>query len=99
LKTIQFFLFFSFCALCHSIQAQDLALAQSCVACHGEKGISVNDHWPNIARQKEIYLSQQLKAYKSGERFNEIMTPIAKMLSDDDIQKLSNYFSNMEADQ
>ncbi len=96
MKFIQILIFFLLIFKSPFLRANTPAVAQTCVACHGERGISVNDLWPNLAGQKETYLAQQLKAYRSGERFNELMSPIAKMLSDEEIQKLATYFSQLE---
>ncbi len=69
----------------------------TCTACHGAQGISPNDNWPNLRAQKSEYLSEQLKMFRSGARVNALMSPIAKMLTDEDIKNLSDYFSKMKA--
>ena len=63
--------------------------------CHGTIGISTLPDAPNLAGQPEIYLSSQLRAYRSGERRHEVMTLIAKPLSDDDIANLAAWFSSV----
>ena len=35
-----------------------------CAACHGSAGISAVPMYPNLAGQKEIYLTKQLKDFK-----------------------------------
>jgi len=70
--------------------------SSTCVACHGQNGISPNDQWPNLAGQKKQYLSEQLKAFKNGTRVNPLMSPIANSLSDQDIQDLVDYFSQLK---
>ncbi len=67
----------------------------TCIACHGEAGVSSNDLWPNIAGQKKKYLIEQLNAFKSGARVNPLMSPIAQTLSDSDIKELSEYYSSL----
>jgi cytochrome c553 len=69
--------------------------AQMCSVCHGAIGISAVPDAPNLAGQPEIYLSNQLRAYRSGERRHEVMTVIAKPLSDDDIANLAAWFSSV----
>jgi cytochrome c553 len=69
--------------------------AQMCSVCHGAIGISTVPDAPNLAGQPEIYLSNQLRAYRSGERRHEVMTVIAKPLSDDDIANLAAWFSSV----
>jgi cytochrome c553 len=71
------------------------AKAQTCSVCHGPLGVSVAPDAPNLAGQPEVYLSTQLRAYRSGERRHEVMTLVAKPLSDDDIANLSAWFSSV----
>ncbi len=70
-------------------------LAQACTACHGENGKSSNILWPNLAGQKKNYLSKQLHDFREGHRNNLIMEPLAKSLSDTDIEALATYFSDL----
>lgn len=67
----------------------------TCVACHGDAGVSVNDAWPNLAGQKRGYLREQLGAFKSGARVNPLMNPIVQMLSDIDMDELAQYYSSL----
>lgn len=77
-------------------QAQEgKKLAETCVACHGVNGKSMNSFWPNLAGQKKDYLIKQLHDFKSGVRKNVLMEPMVKMLSDKDIETLATYFSGM----
>lgn len=71
------------------------AQAVTCVACHGEAGISPNDLWPNIAGQKQGYLKLTITAYRDGGRRDPLMTPIAQMLSDSDIDVLAKHYSEL----
>ena len=48
---------------------------------------------PDMAGQKEQYLVESLKAYKSGARDNAMMKPMVASLSDADIENLAAYFS------
>lgn len=78
------------------IQAGKVAAVQ-CQACHGKDGIGITPQTPNLAGQKELYLSTQLVAYRSGSRKNSIMSPLAKPLSDEDIANLAAYFASLPA--
>jgi cytochrome c553 len=69
--------------------------AAVCTGCHGEKGISPNDSWPNLAGQNAAYLARILAAYKSGDQKDVAMTPIAQPLSAADIQNLASYFGSL----
>lgn len=67
--------------------------AETCAACHGADGNSVAPTNPILAGQYKSYIKQALRAYRSGERKNAIMAGFAAGLSDDDINKLAEYFS------
>ena len=71
--------------------------AASCVACHGVNGNSVNPVWPTLAGQHQQYIVKQLKAFKNDERTDPLMTPMAKGLSDADMEDLGAYFAAQSA--
>jgi cytochrome c553 len=71
------------------------AKAKMCAVCHGEFGVSILPNTPNLAGQPEIYLAEQLKAYRGGKRSNEIMSIIAKPLTDAEITDLSAWFASI----
>ena len=66
-----------------------------CATCHGKNGIGTAPNFPNLAGQKSLYMAQQLKLFRSGERKSEQMNIIAKPLSDQDIDNLSAYFEGL----
>jgi cytochrome c553 len=70
--------------------------SRSCATCHGALGVSTLPNAPNLAGQPEIYLSEQLKAYRAGKRNHEVMSVIAKPLSDDDIGDLSAWYASLK---
>ncbi len=72
------------------------ARAGVCAACHGASGQSPNDLWPNLAGQKSGYLVKQLKAFRDGARTDPMMSPMAKPLTDADIENLAAYFSSQK---
>ena len=69
--------------------------AGSCVACHGAVGLSTLPNAPNLAGQPEIYLVEQLRAYRNGKRANEVMTVVARALSDRDIDDLAAWYGSI----
>jgi cytochrome c553 len=71
--------------------------AATCVACHGVGGNSVNPVWPSLAGQHAQYTVKQLKAFKNDERVDPLMTPMAKPLSDADMEDLGAYFAAQSA--
>lgn len=71
------------------------AKAAACASCHGAAGISANPVWPNLAGQKDAYMIKQMKAFRDGTRSDPMMSPMAKPLSDADIDNLAAYFSSL----
>ena len=69
--------------------------ARACAVCHGPMGMSTLLDAPNLAGQPQIYLAEQLKAYRNGRRVHDVMTVIAKPLTDADIDDLSAWFSSI----
>ncbi len=72
------------------------ALAGQCQVCHGIDGIAKIPIAPHLAGESEIYLQTQLKAFRSGERAHEMMTVVAKELSDEDIVNLAAWYASIE---
>ena len=73
------------------------AKSVTCMACHGPDGNSPNPEWPNIAGQHASYIEQQLRLFRAGERQNALMSPMAMILSDEDIADLAAFFSSQTA--
>ncbi|RXZ36239.1 cytochrome c4 [Oxalobacteraceae bacterium CAVE-383] len=65
----------------------------ACVSCHGAAGNSTITQNPRLAGQHDAYIMKQLKDFKSGDRSNPIMSPLAKLLTDDDIRNLAAYLN------
>jgi cytochrome c553 len=70
--------------------------AAACAACHGPMGIATMPDAPNLAGQSPIYVAEQLKAYRSGKRQHEVMSLMAKPLSDADIDNLAAWFASIK---
>src|SRR3546814_19583707 len=70
--------------------------ARQCQTCHGIDGIAKIPIAPHIAGESQIYLETQLQAFRSGQRENEIMSVIAKTLSDADISDLDARYSAIQ---
>lgn len=66
-----------------------------CQACHGADGIGISAEIPNLAGQKAAYIQSQLRAFKSGDRKHDVMGPIAKQLSDADVENLAAYWNSL----
>ena len=71
-----------------------------CSACHGLNGQAASAGnsvlIPNITAQQKNYLVARLKSYKSGEIKNPQMTVVAQMLSDKDIDDVSEWYSRIK---
>ena len=72
------------------------AKSKTCAACHGPDGNSASAEFPRIAGQHYDYLVKMLHRYKSGERNNPVMAPMAKNLSRRDIEDLAAYYSRQK---
>ena len=70
--------------------------SQTCVACHGETGVSPTAQFPVIAGQYEDYLYQALIEYKAGKRTNAIMAGIVAALNDQDMRDLAAYYASQD---
>lgn len=79
-------------------------LAESCKACHGLRGEGtaaetrdgeVTPAIPALAGQTANYIFKQLRDYYNGDRENDIMTGIAKGLSEQDAADLAAWFFSL----
>jgi len=72
-----------------------------CVNCHGKNGKgqgATNALFPVIGGQQKAYLIKQLKDLKSGKRQNDpagMMSAIAKKMSEQEIQAVSEYLAGL----
>lgn len=71
------------------------ALAAKCQVCHGLDGIAKIPIAPHLAGESEIYLQTQLKAFRSGKREHEMMTVVAKDLTDQEISDLAAWYASI----
>lgn len=69
------------------------AKAATCVACHGEGGVSAAPNWPNLAGQHKDYLEHAINEYKSGVRKDPVMGSQAIGLTPAEIHELAAYFA------
>ena len=67
--------------------------AAACVACHGEAGNSTNPTVPSIAGQPEKFIATALFMFRAGSRQDPQMTPMAKPLSNTEMNDLAAYFA------
>lgn len=79
----------------HAEVAAGKARAMACAVCHGQQGLATQPNVPNLAGQPKIYLVEQLRNYRSGKRQHEVMSVIAKPLTDEEIQNLSDWYASL----
>ena len=66
--------------------------AQTCAACHGDKGLS-QAQFPALAGQTPEAIYKQLHDYRSGARANPQMAPVAKALAVTDLANVAAYYA------
>jgi cytochrome c553 len=67
----------------------------SCAACHGPLGVTTGA--PELRGQQRAYLEQQMQAFKSGTRHNDIsaqMRSVARQLTGGEIAMLAAYYAS-----
>jgi cytochrome c553 len=67
-----------------------------CEQCHGPGGVGVGEYFPPLAGQSDVYIQNQLKAWKQGTRHNdplELMKHLSAALDDDDVKAVSAWFA------
>ncbi len=70
-------------------------LAQNCIACHGDKGISPMADYPSLAGQLATYTYKQLRDYADGHRTHVLMNSVAQGLSEQDSADLAVWFASL----
>jgi len=68
----------------------------ACMSCHGPSGHGIPPNFPRVSGQSAKYLEAQLLAFKSGQRQDPIMNPVAFALSEEQIRQLSLYMSAID---
>ena len=87
-----------------SASAQDgekLYMIKFCITCHGQKGISVDPNYPNLANQNGLYLINQMKDISKKKRANKLtllMTehPVVVSISDEEISAIAAHMTNIK---
>ncbi|WP_374669613.1 cytochrome c [Ramlibacter sp.] len=66
---------------------------QHCTVCHGAKGESTTEQFPQLAGQTREYLRKQLADFRAGTRVHVAMNQIAGGLTDAQMDALAQWFS------
>lgn len=67
-------------------------LAADCGGCHGDAGVSTTPGMPSLVGFDTKYFVGTLKAYKSGQRKNDIMKSLVSGMSEADMENLALYY-------
>lgn len=71
------------------------ALAATCANCHGTDGKAVSGSAVvSLAGMKQDYISQQMKAFKTGQRSATVMHQLAKGYTEEQIEQIAAYFAS-----
>ncbi|WP_393935548.1 c-type cytochrome [Aeromonas rivipollensis] len=68
-----------------------------CATCHSMNGVPKESNIPNLWGQSEAYLTEQLRAFRSGKRVSDFMNPIIYQLSDEQIARAASHFAGQAA--
>lgn len=66
-----------------------------CANCHGEDGISKLPEVPNLAGQNPAYLLEQIRKFGAGERKDQFMQGLIKVLKDEERVQAASYYSSL----
>jgi cytochrome c553 len=69
------------------------AAAAACAGCHGDSGISKIPGTPSLAGLDPKYLVAAMKAYKSGQRKNDVMKSMMAAVVDADLSNIALYYA------
>lgn len=81
-----------------TLAKQGASGAPPCLTCHGANGEgNAAAGFPRLAGLSAEYQEKQLHDFASGKRDNPVMAPIAKALSDQQIEAVGHYYAGLEA--
>ena len=67
--------------------------AAACAGCHGDSGISKMPGTPSVVGLDPKYLVTAMKAYKTGQRKNDMMKSMLGALADADLDNIALYYA------
>jgi cytochrome c553 len=74
-------------------RALDAEKVAPCLGCHGQNGVSQTEGVPSLAAQPDLYTQWQLVFFRLESRKNNVMGPITKAMSDEDVRAFGAYFA------
>lgn len=66
-----------------------------CVNCHGDDGVSKIPEVPNLGGQNPVYLLEQIHKFGSGERKDQFMQGLIKVLKDDERAQIALMYGSV----
>lgn len=66
-----------------------------CANCHGEAGVSKTPEVPNLAGQNPAYLLEQIRKFGVGERKDQFMQGLIKVLKDEERVQVALYYASV----
>jgi len=66
-----------------------------CANCHGDEGVSKMPEVPNLAGQNPAYLLEQIRKFGSGERKDQFMQGLIKVLKDEERVQVALYYASV----
>ena len=80
-------------ALPHPIRFKPASRGGGCAGCHGEGGISKTPGMPSLVGLDPKYLVAAMKAYKSGQRKNDMMKAMLACVTDASINNIALFYA------
>jgi cytochrome c553 len=68
---------------------------EACAPCHGVDGIARDVEVPHLAGQNVVYLYNQLRAFRSGQRKHKEMNYMSRSLTAGEMESLADYFASL----
>lgn len=85
------------CAGPTSAQAPNVVdlIAEACAPCHGDEGIAKAVDVPNLAGQHNVYLYNQLRAFRAGKRPHKEMLYMSRQMTDAEMRAIAGYYASL----
>ena len=74
------------------------AAAAACAGCHGDAGVSKMPGTPSLVGLDPKYLVAAMKAYKGGQRKNDVMKAMISAVADADLGNIALYYALQKPD-
>ncbi|MCF8478186.1 MAG: c-type cytochrome [Pseudolabrys sp.] len=70
-------------------------IAEACAPCHGDEGIAKSIEVANLAGQHNMYLYNQLRAFRSKKRQHKDMLYMSRQMTDDEMHAIADYYASL----